>query len=250
MYTCIKENIKEKTMAKRILTTFLALVVLMSLASCSLFSTERETIDETLLDFEGQTSLPEKDEQIAVVTTSLGTFKMKFFPEHAPKAVENFITLANKGHYDNTYVFCVQTEKMFLGGSKDNQGIEYTTIYEDGKPFENEHTDALWHLSGSVSTISTEKDKGDSRFFVIGDVKVSDDLFKSMDRYGYPKALIDAYKEYGGLPNYDRRYTVFAQVFEGIDVVNAINKVAVNEENGIPVEDVVIQKIEIINYGE
>ncbi len=239
-----------KIMAKKIIAIIFAVVILTSFASCSLFSTEWETIDETLFDFEGQTSLPEKDEQIAVVTTSLGTFKMKFFPEHAPKAVENFITLANGGHYDNTYVFCVQTEKMFLGGSKDNQGVEYTTIYEEGKPFENEHTDALWHFSGSVCTISTEKDKGDSRFFVIGDVKVPEETFDSMDRYGYPKTLIDAYREYGGLPNYDRRYTVFAQVFEGLDVVNAINKVAVNEETGIPVEDVLIQKVEIINYGE
>ena len=237
-------------MAKKILAVLFAVVMLTGLASCELFSTERETIDETLFDFEGQMSMPEKDEQIAVVTTSLGTFKMKFFPEYAPKAVENFITLAKQGHYDNTYVFCVQTDEMFLGGSKDNQGIEYTTIYEEGKPFENEHTDALWHLSGSVCTISTEKDKGDSRFFVIGDVKVSDELFESMDRYGYPQSLIDAYREYGGLPNYDRRYTVFAQVFEGVEVVNAINKVEVSEETGTPLEDVLIQKIEIINYGE
>ena len=122
-------------MAKKIIAAFFVAIMLMSLASCELFSTERETIDEALFDFEGQTSLPEKDDQIAVVTTSLGTFKMKFFPEYAPKAVENFITLAGEGHYDNTYVFCVQTDKMFLGGSKDNQGIEYTTIYEEGKPF-------------------------------------------------------------------------------------------------------------------
>lgn len=237
-------------MAKKIIAVFFVAIMLMSLASCELFSTERETIDETLFDFEGQTSLPEKDERIAVVTTSLGTFKMKFFPEYAPKAVENFVTLASEGHYDSTYVFCVQTDKMFLGGSKDNQGIEYTTIYEEGKPFSNEHTDALWHFSGSVSTISTEKDKGDSRFFVIGNVTVPDDMFKSMDRYGYPQPLIDAYKEFGGLPNYDRRYTVFAQVFEGIEVVNAINKVVVSEDTGIPVEDVLIQKVEIVNYGE
>ena len=237
-------------MAKKILATSLAIIMLMSLVSCAVFEAKRETIDESLFDFEGQTSLPEKDEQIAVVTTTFGTIKMKLFPEYAPKAVENFVTLAKQGHYNNTYVFCVQTDEMFLGGSKDNQGVEYTTIYEDKKPFENEYTDALWHFSGSVCAISTEKDKGDSRFFIIGDVRVPDDVFESMDKYGYPKALIEAYREYGGLPNYDRRYTVFAQVFEGIDVVNAINKVEVDEKTGRPIEDVLIQRIEIINYGE
>lgn len=44
-----------------------------------------------------QFALPEKGEQIAVVTTSLGVIKIRLFGEEAPAAVENFIGLAKSG---------------------------------------------------------------------------------------------------------------------------------------------------------
>ena len=47
-----------------------------------------------------QAQLPKADEEIAVIKTSEGTVKMMFYPEEAPKAVENFKTLAKDGYYD------------------------------------------------------------------------------------------------------------------------------------------------------
>lgn len=237
-------------MAKRITAVILALLMLLSITSCALFEEHKTEIDETLFDFEAQLSLPKEGEEIAVVTTSLGTFKMKFFPQYAPNAVENFITLAKEGYYNDSYVFCIDPNNAFMGGSPDNQGIAYKSIFNDGKPFENECTDALWHFSGSVSAISTETGKGDSRFLVLGDVTVPDATIASMEKYGYPASLVEQYRENGGAPSLDARHTVFAQIFEGIETVNAINKVEVDEETGRPLTDFKIEKIEIISYGE
>ena len=47
-----------------------------------------------------QAQSPKADEEIAVIKTSEGTVKMMFYPEEAPKAVENFKTLAKDGYYD------------------------------------------------------------------------------------------------------------------------------------------------------
>ena len=237
-------------MSKKITAVILALLMLLSLASCALFEEQKTEIDESVFDFEAQLSPPQEGETIAVVTTSFGTFKMKFFPQYAPKAVENFITLAKEGYYDGTYVFCIDPNNAFMGGSGDNQGVDYKSIHNDGKPFDNECTDALWHFSGAVSAISTETGKSDSRFLILGDVTIPDTTFESMEKYGYPATLVTKYRELGGAPTLDARHTIFAQIFEGIETVNAINRLEVDAESGRPLTDYKIEKIEIISYGE
>ena len=224
--------------------------MLFSITSCALFQEHKTEIDESVFDFEAQLSPPQAGETIAVVTTSFGTFKMKFFPQYAPNAVENFITLAREGYYDGSYVFCIDPNNAFMGGSTDNQGIGFKSIHNEGKPFDNECTDALWHFSGAASAISTETGKGDSRFLILGDVTIPDTTIASMEKYGYPASLVEKYRENGGAPTLDARHPVFAQIFEGIETVNAINRVEVDAESGRPLTDVKIEKIEIISYGE
>ena len=235
---------------RKITAVILSLLMLFSITSCALFEEQKTEIDETLFDFETQLSPPETGETIAVVTTSFGTFKMKFFPQYAPNTVENFITLAREGYYDGSYIFCIDPNNAFMSGSGDNQGIDYKSIHNEGKPFDNECTDALWHFSGSVSAISTAKGKGDSRFLMLGEVTVSGKTIASMEKYGYPASLVEQYRTNGGAPNLDSRHTVFAQVFEGIETINAINKVEVDAETGRPLTDIKIEKIEIVSYGE
>ena len=53
-------------------------------------------VNDTIL----QAEMPAEGEEIAVITTSEGVIKMRLFPEEAPKAVENFQTLAKSGYYD------------------------------------------------------------------------------------------------------------------------------------------------------
>jgi peptidyl-prolyl cis-trans isomerase B (cyclophilin B) len=61
----------------------------------------------------------------------------------------------------------------------------------------------------------------------------------------YPPECAKAYAELGGTPWLDFRHTVFGQVFEGMDVVDAIANVKVGM-NDKPVEAVKIESIEII----
>lgn len=239
-----------RILLKKITALVLALLMVAGFSSCALFKEHKTEIDESVFDFETQLSPPQTGETIAVVTTSFGTFKMKFFPQYAPNAVNNFITLAKEGYYDSSYIFCIDPNNAFMGGSGDNQGVDYKSIYNDGKPFDNECTDALWHFSGAVSAISTETGKSDSRFLILGDVTIPEATFASMEKYGYPASLVEKYREFGGAPTLDARHTIFAQIFEGIETVNAINSVEVDAETGRPLTDVKIEKIEIISYGE
>ena len=63
--------------------------------------------------------------------------------------------------------------------------------------------------------------------------------------FHYTKAQRSAYLKDGGMPALDPYYTVFGEVVEGMDVVDAISWVSVYE--GRPREDVVIKKITVIN---
>jgi peptidyl-prolyl cis-trans isomerase B (cyclophilin B) len=207
----------------------------------------QNNIDESKLNFEHQLSAPKENEQIAVITTDVGVIKLKLFPNDAPKTCENFVTLAKQGYYNGSFVFCVQPSVAFMAGSPQRDGQVGTTIFEDKKPFEEENTDALWHFSGSVCAMSNVQHKSDSRFFITAYTTVPTQTLDSMSRVGYPQKLIDKYREIGGVPGLDKNYTVFAQVFEGREVVEKI-MLSKTDENGIPTPDVKIQTIEIINY--
>ena len=63
--------------------------------------------------------------------------------------------------------------------------------------------------------------------------------------FRYTKTQRNAYLKEGGMPALDPYYTVFGEVVEGMDVVDAISWVSVYE--GRPREDVIIKKITVIN---
>jgi peptidyl-prolyl cis-trans isomerase B (cyclophilin B) len=55
-------------------------------------------------------------EEIGVIETNLGTIEVKFFPDVAPKATENWKGLARKGYYDGVIFHRVIDAFMIQGG--------------------------------------------------------------------------------------------------------------------------------------
>ena len=114
-------------MKKRYLALALAAVLAVCAAGCgkeeakddSNKTAEKGTVDTTEIL---QAQMPEEGEEIAVITTSKGVVKMRFFPEEAPKAVENFKTLAKKGYYNGLLFHRVIEDFMVQTGDPKGDG--------------------------------------------------------------------------------------------------------------------------------
>lgn len=70
--------------------------------------------------------------------------------------------------------------------------------------------------------------------------KQTDGIMKTRRTFSYSKQQIKEYGEVGGAPNLDGMYTVFGEIIEGMDVVEAISQLPAIRKNGRPNPDVKI----------
>jgi len=186
----------------------------------------------------------------AVMETTMGTINIRFFPEQAPKAVENFLTLAEQGFYNGKLFHQVSRGFMIQGGALSHTGEGGTSIYRDTEgntiPFETEWDINLWHFRGALSMVAGTAAEGDShlsQFRIIQNDHLGEDMLSSLSEAGHPDIVIEKYKETGGAPHLDSKNTVFGQVTKGMDVVDQICRVKAT--GGRPQEDVIILKVTV-----
>lgn len=196
-----------------------------------------------------QLEKPAKGETVAVLHTSMGDISVRLFSEKAPKAVENFTTHAKNGYYDGLIFHRVIRDFMIQGGDPAGNGTGGESIW--GRPFEDEFDIDLRNYRGALSMANAGPGTNGSQFFIVQASSVPEGMLSQMEglaEQGYPAEVTARYRERGGTPWLDFRHTVFGQVFDGMDVVDAIAGVAVSAGDK-PVEDVVIQSVEIANYA-
>lgn len=180
---------------------------------------EVKSNNETVMTTFDQTAMPTTGEQIVAMETSKGTIKIQLFPEYAPKAVENFIGLIEKGYYDGLIFHRVIPDFMIQGGDPLGTGRGGESLW--GGKFEDEFSPNLKNLRGALSMANSGPNSNGSQFFIV--------------------------QKEGGTSWLDGRHTVFGQVFEGMDTVDAIAGV---EKDGFdkPLTDVVMKKLTLETF--
>jgi cyclophilin family peptidyl-prolyl cis-trans isomerase len=150
----------------------------------------------------------------ATLETTMGNVVLEFFRDKAPIAVKNFIDLAQSGFYDNTRFFFVDPGRMIAGGDRSGDGTG-----TPGYTIPMERND-LEMLAGTVAMkkMGTPPRNG-SQFFILASPR----------------------------PELKGRFTIFAQVVDGLDVVRLVSEVPNTGRRGSPanrpLNDVLIRKV-------
>lgn len=140
---------------------------------------------------------PVNTNEVAIIKTTLGEMVIEFWPEVAPKTVENFKTLAKKGFYDGTCFHRVIKEFMIQGGDPKTKDPSKESEWGTGGPgymIKAEFNDRS-HTRGVISMArSNDPDSAGSQFFIC---------------HGNPTFL-------------DHKYTAFGKLIKGDDVLEKI----------------------------
>lgn len=193
-----------------------------------------------------QLDAPKAGEELAVFHTNMGDITFRLFPEAAPKAVENFKKHIKDGYYNGIIFHRVIEDFMIQGGDPTGTGRGGESIW--GEAFEDEFSIYHRNIKGALSMANAGPNTNGSQFFIVHEPLVDESIIAQMEKAGeenYPKEVIEAYKTHGGAFWLDFKHTVFGQVCEGYEVVDAIAKVETDGADK-PLKDVIIESAEII----
>ncbi|KAI4758805.1 hypothetical protein E4T52_08992 [Aureobasidium sp. EXF-3400] len=150
----------------------------------------------------------------ATIHTSMGDIQIRLYPEHAPKAVENFTVHSRNDYYNGIIFHRIIRKFMIQTGDPLGDGTGGDSIW--GTNFEDEFTPALRHDKPyTVSMANAGKNTNASQFFITTEKT----------------------------PWLDDKHTIFGRVVRGMDVVHRIENAKVWKEK--PMEDIKIISISV-----
>ncbi len=192
---------------------------------------------------------PEKGDTIIIMNVrDYGEVRFRLFPEYAEKGVENFVELAKKGYYDGLTFHRVISDFMIQGGDPNGNGTGGESIW--GGKFEGGTDPHLIHATGALAYANSGSTAANgSQFYVVtGRIFSNDDItYLRNNGFNITPQQEEIYKTVGGYPTLDGNYTVFGQVYSGLDVIFKIQNVATGA-NDKPQKDVIIDSVKVGEY--
>ena len=162
--------------------------------------------------------------------TNHGLIKIELDFDKAPKTSENFLQYVKDGFYDGTIFHRVINGFMIQGGGFE-PGMKQKATRE---PIENEADNGLSNDNGTIAMARTnDPHSATAQFFI----NVKDN--------GFLNHTSPTPQGWG--------YCVFGKVVEGMDVIDAIKGVDTTNDMGhgdVPVEDVVIERVEVVDEND
>ena len=176
-----------------------------------------------------------------------------------PKHHDNFLKLAKEGFYNGTLFHRVIQEFMIQGGDPNSKSATSGQALGSGDlgyRVPAEFRDSLFHKKGALAAArdnNPEKASSSSQFYIVQGKKWSDATLddiqqKRMNGVIVPEAHRKVYKELGGTPHLDQNYTVFGEVVQGIEMVDAVAAVEKGTSDR-PKEDIKME-VSVLKKGE
>ena len=159
---------------------------------------------------------------VTITMTNGDVMKAELYPEIAPKTVNNFISLVQKGFYDGLIFHRVISGFMIQGGDPQGTGMGGPGYSIKGEFAMNGVRNDLKHTRGVLSMArSMMPNSAGSQFFIM----------------------------HANAPHLDGQYAAFGKVVEGLDVVDKIASVRTGWQDK-PVEEQKIQSMTVELFGE
>jgi peptidyl-prolyl cis-trans isomerase B (cyclophilin B) len=175
-----------------------------------------------------QTGEAVSGEYLATIKTSQGDMVFRLFASKVPEGVKNFVTLAQEGKYKDVPFHRVIKDFMIQGGDFTNKnGTGGHSYNGPGTNIGDEYDADLTHIRGALSYAKTSLPNSiGSQFFVVHPENGTH--FLNHPANGGPAD----------------GYTVFGQLLEGFDVLDAI-ATSKTDRSDCPLEPQVILDIEV-----
>ncbi len=162
---------------------------------------------------------------MVIIHTNLGDIKIALNSEKAPETVKNFLEYVNSGHFEGTIFHRVIENFMIQGGGFDADMNQKSV----NAPIKCESNNGLSNKVGTVAMARTnDPHSATAQFFInTKDNDFLDFTAETMQGWGY---------------------CVFAEVTEGMAIVNQIKMVETSFASGmqdVPVENVIIKSVTI-----
>jgi cyclophilin family peptidyl-prolyl cis-trans isomerase len=165
--------------------------------------------------------------EVAVIDTNYGKIVIEFFPEAAPKHVENFKELVRENFYDGTKIHRLvksQSRPIAIQGGDPNTISGDPSTWGQGQPGQKtvdaEFSRTLTHERGTFSAARRGEDfnSATSQFFICTAPN----------------------------PSWNGKYSIFGRVIEGMNVVDSIGNAPVFPNTDRPIDPVVVNKITLV----
>jgi cyclophilin family peptidyl-prolyl cis-trans isomerase len=184
--------------------------------------------------------------QYIKITTAQGECIIMLYNK-TPQHRDNIVKLVKKGFYDGTLFHRVINSFMIQGGDPDSKNAPAGKELGNGDvgyTIPAEFRDSLFHKKGVLAAARDDNPlmaSSGCQFYLVQGKKFTDAQLDSMEvkrlKFKIPQWEREIYKNTGGVPHLDKKYTVYGEVISGLPLIDSVAGVK-TDSNNRPLVDV------------
>lgn len=194
-------------------------------------------------------SFAQKTDELVFVKTSFGEMVFVLY-DQTPKHKANFLKLAKEGFYNDLLFHRVINGFMIQGGDPNSKNAAAGQVLGSGDvgyKIDAEFHPQLFHKKGALAAARDNNPKKASsgcQFYIVQGRKFSEEELNALSqdiKVSFPIEHKEVYKSLGGSPHLDQTYTVFGEMLEGFEVLDAIASQKTDFQMNRPEKDIKMQ---------
>lgn len=197
-----------------------------------------------------------KNPIVTMEVQDFGKIRLELYPDMAPNTVQNFIALANNGFYNGLTFHRVVEGFMIQGGDPEGAGTGGAKLSNINQDIEKDsEADKEYSIKGEFAKNGFKQNTLSHEKGVISMARSDySSMSSSLATQGYNSGSSQFFIMTENNTTLDRQYAAFGKVIEGIEVVEALEKVEIDKSEEAttsdkPVNPPVITSVTVDTFG-